>query len=237
MAKRRMFSSAIVLSDVFLDMPASARCLYFTFGMMADDDGFVNNPRSVMRQIGAMDDDLKILLAKRYVLGFESGVICIKHWRINNTIRGDRYQETTYIEEKATLKLDEKGAYTERYTNGIPTDNQVATNGIPSGNQVTTILRQPSIDKNRQDKDREDKDKTEGRPSLGDVELYVSANGLAVNPYSFWKTFEEKDWMIEGTPVRNWKAMINSWDKARKAHAAEPDEMVMAVLKQMEGIG
>ena len=222
MARRRMFSSAIVLSDAFLDMPATTRCLYYTFGMVADDDGFVNNPRSVMRQIGATDDDVRILLAKRYILGFDSGVICIKHWRINNYIRSDRYAETTYVEEKATLTLDGKGAYTERYTNGIPNADHM---GIPS------------IDKDSIGQDREDKTKTEGRPSLGEVELYVMTNGLTVNPYSFWKTFEEKGWEIEGEPVRNWKAMIKSWDKARKANAGKPDEMIMAVLKQMEEEG
>ena len=211
MARRRMFSSAIVLSDAFLDMPASARCLYFTLGMVADDDGFVNNPRSVMRQVGATDDDARILLAKRFILRFESGVICIKHWKINNTIQRDRYTPTTYVEEKDTLTLDEKGAYTEK--------DGMYTRCIQNGN----------TDKTRLDKTRLD----DCHPSLGDVELYVSANGLAVNPYSFWKTFEEKGWMIEGKPVRNWKALITSWDKARKAHAAEPDEMVMAALKQI----
>ena len=113
MAERRMFARSIVLSDAFLDMPMSARCLYFTLGMLADDDGFVGSPKSVMRQCGSTIDDLNILLAKRYVLGFESGVICIKHWKINNFLRNDRHQNTTYVEELKTLQLDGKGAYTE----------------------------------------------------------------------------------------------------------------------------
>ena len=117
MAERRMFAKSIVLSDVFLDMPMSARCLYFTLGMLADDDGFVGSPKSIMRQCGASQDDLQILLAKRYVLGFESGVIVIKHWRINNFLRNDRHTNTTYLEELATLSLDGKGSYTERDKN------------------------------------------------------------------------------------------------------------------------
>lgn len=113
MAERRMFAKTIVTSDAFLDMPLSARCLYFTLGMFADDDGFVNNPKSIMRQVGACADDLNLLLLKRFILAFDSGVIVIKHWRIHNYIQKDRYKETKYIEERSTLMLDEKGAYTE----------------------------------------------------------------------------------------------------------------------------
>lgn len=113
MAERRMFAKTIVLSDAFLDMPLSARCLYFTLGMFADDDGFVNNPKSIMRQVGASNDDMSLLLAKSFILGFESGVIVIKHWRIHNYIQKDRYKESKYLEEKATIMIDQKGAYTK----------------------------------------------------------------------------------------------------------------------------
>ena len=111
MAERRMFAKSIVLSDAFLDMPMSARCLYFTLGMLADDDGFVGNPKAIMRQCGASQDDLQILFVKKYILGFESGVIVIKHWRLNNFLRNDRHHETTYVEERENLAIDEKGVY------------------------------------------------------------------------------------------------------------------------------
>ena len=103
-----MFAKTIVLSDAFLDMPLSARCLYFTLGMLADDDGFVNSPKSIMRQAGASTDDLNLLLAKRFILSFDSGIIVIKHWRIHNYIQKDRYKETKYIEEKSSIVVDEK---------------------------------------------------------------------------------------------------------------------------------
>lgn len=113
MAERRMFAKTIVLSDAFLDMPLSARCLYFTLGMMADDDGFVGSPKAIMRQCGASQDDLVVLLQKRFVLGFESGVIVIKHWRMNNYLQNDRKKNTTYLDELAALDIDKNGAYTE----------------------------------------------------------------------------------------------------------------------------
>ena len=140
MAERRMFAKSIVLSDAFLDMPLSARCLYFTLGMLADDDGFVSSPKAIMRQCGASQDDMKVLISKRYILTFDSGVIVIKHWRINNYLRNDRYQQTTYLEEKDTLDIDPRGAYTERVKVGIP------NMGIPSIGKDS--IGKVSIDKN-----------------------------------------------------------------------------------------
>ena len=107
-----MFSPAIVDSDAFLDMPVSSQALYFHLGMHADDDGFVN-PKRIMRGIGVSEDDLKVLVAKRFVLPFENGVVVIKHWRINNLVRKDWYKETVYLEEKSRLIVKENGSYSE----------------------------------------------------------------------------------------------------------------------------
>jgi len=117
---RRMFSPQIIDSDAFLDMSVSARELYFQLGMRADDDGFVGNPKKIMRMIGGSDDDMKILISKRFVLIFESGVIVIKHWRINNLIRKDWYKETVYLEEKKSLKIKDNGSYTELVNETTP---------------------------------------------------------------------------------------------------------------------
>ena len=111
MAERRMFAKTIIRSDAFLDMPLSTQCLYFHLNADADDDGFVNNPKTVMRIVKGSDDDLKLLIAKRFIIPFESGVIVIKHWRIHNYIRGDRIHETKYQREKAMLEYDENNSY------------------------------------------------------------------------------------------------------------------------------
>lgn len=103
MAERRMIAKSIVFSDDFLDMPLSSRCLYFTFLSVADDDGFINNPKSIIRQCGASNDDLRLLIAKSYIIPFESGVIVIKHWKIHNYIQADRCKPTLYQEEKDRL--------------------------------------------------------------------------------------------------------------------------------------
>lgn len=107
-----MFAKKITESDAFLDMPSSTQMLYFHLSMNADDDGFVNNPKKIQRMCGASDDDFKLLLAKSFVLLFESGVIVIKHWKMHNYIQADRYRPTDYVEEKSMLGLKKNKAYT-----------------------------------------------------------------------------------------------------------------------------
>ena len=111
MAERRMFAKTIIDSDAFLEMPVTSQLLYFHLSMRADDDGFINKPKSIMRMIGCKDDDMKLLFAKKFLIPFESGVVVIKHWKIHNYIRKDTYTETKYKEEKSTLELDENSAY------------------------------------------------------------------------------------------------------------------------------
>lgn len=132
MAERRMFAKTIVDSDAFLDMPLSSQALYFHLSMRADDDGFVNNPKKIQRMIGCSDDDLKLLIAKRFVLIFDSGVIVIKHWRLHNTLRKDRYKPTIYQEEFKKLILKSDGGYTDR----LPSGCQVVAKRLPSGCQA-----------------------------------------------------------------------------------------------------
>jgi len=152
MADRRMFSKSIVESDAFTRMPLSAQALYFHLLANADDDGFLGNALGIQRLIGANDDDLRILAARKFIIAFESGVIVIKHWKINNLIRKDRYRETNYRDEKTALRVRDNGTYftvspdetpsgNHLTTNGIPSGNHLATNGIPSGNQRLTQVR------------------------------------------------------------------------------------------------
>lgn len=115
-----MFTQKIIDSDAFLDMPLSAQALYFHLNMRADDDGFINNPKRIQRTVGASEDDLKLLIMKRFVIGFENGVIVIKHWRMHNALRKDRYTPTQYQEELAMLSIKDNGSYTERAFEELP---------------------------------------------------------------------------------------------------------------------
>lgn len=142
MAERRMFAKTIIDSDAFIDMPVTARLLYYDLGMRADDDGFVNSPRKIMRIIGASLDDLNILCAKKFIIPFSNGVIVVKHWRINNSIQSDRYHETKYTELKAQLELDENKSYRL-------VDNSMYTTCIQDGYKMDTQVRlgKDSIDR------------------------------------------------------------------------------------------
>jgi len=114
MAERRMFSKNVIESDPFMDMPAEAQMLYIHLNMASDDDGFCDNPRAIMRQCGASNDSMKLLIAKKFVLTFDKNdgfVAVIKHWRINNYIRKDNYRETKYKEFMRELYYDENRSY------------------------------------------------------------------------------------------------------------------------------
>lgn len=140
MAERRMFAKTIIDSDAFIDMPLSAQALYLHLSMRADDDGFVNNPKRIQRMIGAADDDMKLLVAKSFLIPFENGIVVIKHWKVHNYIRSDRYTPTVYQEEKNLLTVEKSRVYTV----GIPS-------GIPNGYQMDTQYR---LGKDRLGKDR-----------------------------------------------------------------------------------
>lgn len=211
MAEKRMFAKSIVLTDAFLDMPMSARCLYFTLGMLADDDGFVGSPKSIMRQCGASNDDLGMLLAKRFVLGFESGVIVIKHWRINNYLRNDRYMPTNYQDELAALMVDQNGAYTEINKQlpdgGIPLVYQVDTNGIPAVYPDKNSIDKDSIDKSREVKRRFTP------PSFEDVKAYCQERGNHVDPQAFIDFYTSKGWKIGKDTMKDWQAAVRTWER------------------------
>lgn len=143
-----MFTMKIVDTDAFLDMPLSTQCLYFHLNMRADDDGFIGNPKRIEKIIGANDDDLKLLIAKRFVILFDDGVIVIKHWRMHNTLSRDRYIETSYTDEKKKLLLKDNGSYS--LTNGNSIDD---TKLIERSNRQTHKRRKIDERKKHSDKD------------------------------------------------------------------------------------
>ena len=210
MADRRMFTVKIVDSDAFLDMPLSAQCLYFHLNMRADDDGFVNNPKKIQRMLGASDDDLKLLLAKRFILGFESGVIVIKHWRMHNLLRKDRYNPTQYQDEFQRLCLKDNGAYTEH-------GNLLATTWQPDGNQMAT---QDSIGKDSIGKDSKYKRFTP--PSVDEVRAYCEERNNNIDAEAFVDYYSSQKWKkANGRPVEDWRACVRTWEKRERQRISE----------------
>lgn len=152
MANKRMFNIKIVDSDAFLDMPLSTQCLYFHLNMRADDDGFIGNPKKIMRMVGCSEDDLKLLIAKRFVLTFENGVIVIKHWKMHNCIQTDRYTPTVYIDEKNMLFIKQNKSYTldeeKKYIPVSKTETKRNQNGNKmETNRIQSVYTDIDIDK------------------------------------------------------------------------------------------
>ena len=208
MAERRMFAKTIIDSDAFLEMPLSTQALYFHLSMRADDEGFINNPKKIARMIGAADDDLKVLITKRFIIPFESEIVVIKHWRIHNYIRGDRCKPSVYEEEKSMLTIKDNGAYTV----GIPSDNQMATIGIPTDNQMTTQVRLG--------KDRLGKDSIESKrftpPTLEELTAYCKEKGYTFSPQNFISYYESNGWMVGRNKMKDWKSACSTWQSRER---------------------
>ena len=221
MAERRMIAKSIIKSDQFLDMPATTQCLYFHLLLEADDDGFINAPKSIMRVIGAKDDDMRVLQAKGYIIPFESGVIVIKHWRLHNSLRKDRYNPNPQLEnERKQLVVADNKEY-QLATNWQPNGNQLATSGIP-----LVATGKDRLGKDRLGKDREEEEKEDPSASSGILKMYgdnihpvsspVEAEKLRVLIEAHGETFVAK--AIERAVMRNKRSLayitgiLNNWE-------------------------
>lgn len=206
-----MFSKSIIDSDIFLDMPLSAQALYFHLSMRADDDGFINNPKKIQRIVGASDDDCKLLIAKRFVITFESGVIVIKHWKIHNYIQKDRYKETLYKDEKRSLILDENKAYTECIQSVSNLETQVR---LELGKDRLE-LGKDSLEGERE-LESKPKRKRFVRPTLEEVKAYCLDKGYSIDAERFINYYESVDWKRGKTPIKDWKATVRTWESKNK---------------------
>ena len=215
MAERRMFAKQIVLSDAFLDMPLSARCLYFTLGMFADDDGFVNNPKGIMRQCGATEDDMKILLVKKFLLAFDSGVIVIKHWKIHNYIQKDRYKKTKYLEERELLELDDRQIYHKKdecIQNGYIGKDRLGKVSI--GKDRLVVIGQDEEQKNVIEiETTTTKEKKFVKPSLEEIKNYCLERKNKIDAERFFDYYESKGWKVGKAPMKDWQAAIRTWER------------------------
>jgi hypothetical protein len=206
MAERRMFAKTIIDSDAFIDMPATARLLYYDLAMRADDDGFVNSPKKIMAFVGAKMDDLNILALRKFIIPFDNGVVVIKHWRIHNYIRKDTYNETSYKEQKALLEFDENNAYRlidesrQRVVDGSSTQDSIGKDRLIKENTLKSI-----------------KEKTETTrfkpPTVDEVRAYCSERKNNVDAETFVDFYTAKGWKVGNNPMKDWKAAVRTWEK------------------------
>jgi hypothetical protein len=225
MAERRMFAKSIVDSDMFLEMPQTSQNLYFHLSMRADDDGFINNPKAVMRTIGSKEDDMRLLIAKNYIIPFESGVVVIKHWRIHNYIRKDTYNETRCKTEKSALEIDENNAYVV-----LPSTKRIRAVDEPSTKRIRAVdepLTQVRLGKDRLGKDRLElgkdsidinADKPQKRtrfipPTVDEVKAYCEERKNGVDYQRFIDYYTANGWKVGKNSMKDWKATVRTWER------------------------
>ena len=210
MAERRMFAKSIVDSDAFLEMPMSARLLYYDLSMRADDDGFVNSPRKIMKFVGATNDDMNILIARKFVIAFDNGVVVIKHWRIHNYIQSDRYKETNYKEQKALLTLDENKAYK------MAMDTPCIQNVSSLETQVR--LGKDSIGNNSEGAKRS----RFTPPTQEELDAYCEKKGYTFNTKRFISYYESNGWKVGRNKMRSWRATADRWAMGTEKEQPKP---------------
>jgi DnaD/phage-associated family protein len=192
-----MFSKKITDTDKFLDLPMSAQCLYFHLNMGADDEGFIANPKTIRRMIGASEDDLKLLFAKEFLIPFESGVVVIKDWRIHNYIRSDRFSPTVHSDEKKQISVNDNKQYivTPEEPHNDNDNKDGIPNVIPDGYQMDPQVR---LGKDRLGKDRDSGGSTKHSNYIRQANEFYQNNIGAIAPTTaedleYWiDDFEEK---------------------------------------------
>lgn len=236
MAERRMFAKTIIDSDAFLEMPTTSQLLYFHLAMRADDDGFVNKPKSLMRMVGCKDDDLKLLFVKKFLIPFESGVVVIKHWKIHNYIRKDTYTETKYKEEKSTLELDENSAY--RLVEATPLQLRDESVTSPS---TQDRLGKDSIGKVSVGKESiEDEASPDSRskrfvpPTVDEVRAYCQDRQNGIDPQRFIDHYTSNGWMVGRTKMKDWQAAVRTWEQRAKTQPQAKGKISNPFLDMLE---
>jgi hypothetical protein len=217
MAERRMFAKTIIDSDAFLDMPLSAQALYFHLSMRADDDGFINNPKKIQRMVGASDDDCKLLLMKRFLIAFESGVVVIKHWKIHNYIRNDRYKPTIYQEEMRLLAEKENKAYTDCQPLGIPNGYQMDTQDRLGKDRLgkDSLGEERIVEDIKPDSAESEapKGKRFVPPTVDEVRAYCRERQNGVDAERFIDYYTSNGWFVGKNKMKDWKAAVRTWER------------------------
>lgn len=226
MADRRMFSREITETDAFLDLPLSSQALWFHLGLHADDDGMVGSPKSVARLVGASADDLGLLVAKGFLISFDSGVVALRHFRVCNTLKRDRIKPSVFQAELSTLELDdgkiyrEKGHLNSSVPDGFqpgstldPNARQVASSSVP---QVMEVMEGRELIKEERPAQR----KRFAPPSLDEVEDYAKEKGIKLDAGHFMDYYMAQGWRLSnGNQMKDWRAAVRNWVKNDSAWA------------------
>lgn len=219
MADKRMMSKSVIDTDMFLDMPASTQCLYFHMLLMADDDGFLKNAKTIMRTVGASPDDIKLLIAKQYLIPFDTGIMAIKHWRIHNYIKKDRYKPTD-CEEIKLLEVNEKG----EYVLAEPVRNQVGSNMEPQDRDRDRLEIGKDRDSSRKRSSANNSTTAAQKfkkPTLEELKAYIAENRYKFSAEAFMDYYESNGWKVGRNPMKSWQATCRTWQRHELASGSQ----------------
>lgn len=237
MARRRMFSLDVVDTDAFLDMPSSAQNLYFHLGMRADDEGFVSSPKRITSLVSSSADDFRLLVAKGYIIPFESGVCVVRDWKINNYIQADRKRETLHFAEKAQLSTDDAVAYMLADTSCIQNVSKLDTPRIHDASKMDTSCIQNASSLDTQDSIElgevplGKKRYVGGEPpraarftppTVEEVKAYCRERENNVDAERFIDFYASKGWKIGKNAMKDWRAAVRTWERSSSADCAQP---------------
>lgn len=213
MADKRMMSKSVIDTDTFLDMPASTQCLYFHMLLRADDDGFLKNAKTIMRTVGASPDDIKLLIAKQYLIPFDTSIMVIKHWRIHNYIKKDRYKPTD-CEEIKLLEVNEKG----EYVLAEPVRSQVGSNMEPQDRDRDRDRLEIGKDRDSSRKRSSANNATTAaqkfkKPTLEELKAYIAENRYTFSAEAFMDYYESNGWKVGRNPMKSWQATCRTWQR------------------------
>lgn len=231
MAQKRMFSLAVTDTDKFLDMSASAQALYFHLGMHGDDDGFVASPKKIARGVGCNDDDLRLLASKGYIIPFESGVIVIVDWNINNTLKNDRYHETIFAAERALVSEDSAGRWVLGFS--MVLERKQLGSSLEPEHNITKLNR------TKQNKEKAaDKPPRAPRftpPTVDEVRAYCQERGSSVDPEKFVDFYSANGWKQgRNKPIVDWKAAVRTWERSDAQQKAQDKNRVRTSAEYRE---
>jgi hypothetical protein len=210
-AQRRMFSLKVVDTDLFLEMPVSARLLYYDLNMRADDDGFVASPKKIQRMIGCSDDDLKILIAKQLIIPFETGICVVKHWKVHNYIQKDRYEETRYLQEKSSITVDITGVYNVdtkciQNSNILYPQVRLGKDRLEIELGKDSVVEEPIADK-------PPPIKRFIIPTIEEIFTYCIERNNGIDADKFFDYYISNGWMVGKNKMKDWKATVRNWEK------------------------
>ena len=228
MADRRMFTKKVTDDDNFMALSSSAQALYLHLSMSADDDGFCNQVSISMFKAHASVQDLEALLEKRYIYQFENGVIVIKHWRMANALRKDRYTPTAFQEELRQLQLKDNGSYT-----WLPDGCQVVAERLPQDSIGKNSIDNSSLDNKKENTKR----KNFIPPTVDEVKEYIDSVGSQVDAESFVAFYESKGWMVGKNKMKSWKAAIVTWEKRNGLKRSQPKKSDSVQQEDEELVG